>query len=238
LQDLGVQNMSEKRTSEAILRRHSDFEGGIDDLASVAEKALVAIGIGDGDVSLNARLIRDYTQRGILSRPERQGKEAVYGYQHLVELVAARILLSDGWPLAKVSEYITSAKLGELEALAVPRDLAKAAMRAISDIRARSKPPSQRSLFSAPGSSQGSAKITDRQARLAELRAELPLHLSRIAGAVTTPASRDYSVISLANDVHLVIGADRLNSLSLEEAEAIGKSVTAILVQTRSKGSK
>jgi hypothetical protein len=230
--------MSDKQTSQAILRRHSNFEGGIDDLASTAEKALAAIGMGEGDLSLNARLIRDYTQRGILSRPERQGKEAVYGYQHLVELVAARMLLSDGWPLAKVSEYVTSAKLSELEALAVPRDPAKAAMGAIRDIRARSKPPTQASFFGSTGSAQALSKITDRQARLRELRAELPSHLSRIAGASAAPASHDYSVISLANDVHVVIGADRLNSLSLEEAEAIGKAVTAILVQARSKGSK
>ena len=49
-------------------------------------------------------------------RPERLGKEALYRYQHLVELVAARILLNDGWPLAKVSDYVASAKLEQLVA--------------------------------------------------------------------------------------------------------------------------
>ena len=80
------------------LKQFANFEGGVEDLALAADSVLASLGALTGDegaASVNPRLIRDYTQRGILSRPERLGKEALYRYQHLVELVAARILLND-----------------------------------------------------------------------------------------------------------------------------------------------
>lgn len=224
--------------AEAGLRHFQNFEGGVDDLALAADSVLAAIGEGDGEEganSLNARLIRDYTQRGILSRPERMGKEALYRYQHLVELVAARILLGDGWPLAKVSDYIASTRHEDLVALAAPQSPAKSALKAIKHIRDRSKGlAQQKSHASAP--LRGA--ITDHQARLAELRAKLPIHMSRITGAHKQPLIADYQSVSLAEDLHVLIGDARLKALTLEEAEAIGKAVAACLIQLRPKGGK
>jgi len=229
------------------LAHFANFEGGVDDLALVADSVLSAIGASgdeDGQGSVNPRLIRDYTQRGILSRPERQGKEAVYSYKHLVELVAARVLLGDGWPLAKVSVYVSSTRLEDLLSLATPRNPAKSAMRAIRDIRERSaghgaarpgagKPPDF------PGASmQMWRDITGRQARLAELRAELPVHLGRIGDALKSTLTDEYISVSLAYDLHLLIGNRRLGAMTLEEAEAIGKAVTASLIHLRHKGGK
>lgn len=240
--------MSDKTTPQASTLEHlANFEGGADDLALIADGVLNGIGArgdDDGHSSINPRLIRDYTQRGILSRPERQGKEAVYNYKHLVELVAARVLLGDGWPLAKVSDYISSAGLEDLASLAAPQNRPESAMRAISDIRERSS-GSVASKIGTPRSSDFSAAstqqwrdITGRQARLAELRAELPVQLSRIDDALQHPLSNEYVSVSLASDLHVFIGGRRLRALTLEEAEAIGKAVTASLIQLRPKGGK
>lgn len=226
--------------AEAGLRHFQNFEGGADDLALAADSVLAAIGEGDGEEganSLNARLIRDYTQRGILSRPERMGKEALYRYQHLVELVAARILLGDGWPLAKVSDYIASTRHEDLVALAAPQSPAKSALKAIKDIRDRSKGLAGRKSH-APASAPLRGAITDHQARLAELRAKLPTHMSRITGAHKQPLIAEYQSVSLAEDLHVLIGETRLKALTLEEAEAIGKAVAACLIQLRPKGGK
>jgi DNA-binding transcriptional MerR regulator len=228
--------------AEAGLRHFQAFEGGVEDLALAAESVLASIGAlagDDGSTSINTRLIRDYAQRGILSRPERLGKEALYRYQHLVELVAARILLSDGWPLAKVSDYVASAKTEDLVALAAPHSPVKSALKAIKDIRDRShKSSARKSSAFAPSAPPPLRTITDRQVSLAELKAQLPVHMSRIDGAHKLPQTADYTSVSLAEDLHVLIGDTRLRALTLEEADAIGRAVTASLIQLRPKGGK
>ena len=47
------------------------------------------------------------TCRWACSRPpEREGREALFGLRQVVEFLAARYLLKDGWPLAKVAEIV------------------------------------------------------------------------------------------------------------------------------------
>jgi DNA-binding transcriptional MerR regulator len=223
------------------LKQFANFEGGVEDLAIAADSVLASLGAlaGDeGSASVNPRLIRDYTQRGILSRPERLGKEALYRYQHLVELVAARILLNDGWPLAKVSDYVASAKLEQLIALAAPQSPAKSALRAIKDIRDRASASLSRKASVVPSAPGQLSIIADRQARLAALRAELPVHMSRIARAHKHIQVAEYTTVSLAEDLHVLIGEQRLRTLTLDEAEAIGRAVAASLIQLRPKGGK
>ena len=227
--------------AEAGLRNFHAFEGGVEDLALAAASVLASIGGlagDDGSTSINTRLIRDYAQRGILSRPERLGKEALYRYQHLVELVAARILLNDGWPLAKVSDYVASAKTEDLVALVAPHSPAKSALKAISEIRDRSHKSTVRKSSAFAPSAPPSRTITDRQVSLAELKAQLPGHMSRIDGAHKLPQTADYTSVSLAEDLHVLIGDTRLRALTLEEADAIGRAVTASLIQLRPKGGK
>ena len=82
---------------------YRDWEGTIEDLAALAAKVLPLLGRRDIPPP-NVRLIRDYAQRGILSPIDRRGKEGYYGFQHLKELVAARVLVNEGVPLAKIAE--------------------------------------------------------------------------------------------------------------------------------------
>ena len=56
--------------------------------------------------SANERLVRHYVQLGVLTSPDREGREALFGLQQVVEFLAARYLLKDGWPLAKVAELV------------------------------------------------------------------------------------------------------------------------------------
>jgi hypothetical protein len=80
-----------------------DWEGDAEALARTV--AFWARRLRHEDTSeLTVRLIRDYAQRGILERPRREGKIALDGWDHLVQLLAARKLLSEGWPLQKIAE--------------------------------------------------------------------------------------------------------------------------------------
>src|SRR6266404_5812313 len=97
--------------------RFENWEGDGSELARLAAEILVARGLGDSSSEPNVRLIRDYAQRGIVSRAERHGKEAIYGYRQLLEFVAARVLVADGWPLAKIAEHFAHIADAELRNL-------------------------------------------------------------------------------------------------------------------------
>ncbi len=42
---------------------------------------------------------------GVVDKPSREGRDALYGFRHLVQFVAARRLLAEGFPLAKIAKY-------------------------------------------------------------------------------------------------------------------------------------
>ena len=71
--------------------------------------------IGKKDFNPNERLIRGYVSEGILPKPERKGKEAIYNYKHLIYFLACRDLFSENWPLAKINEYFRSISFDDLE---------------------------------------------------------------------------------------------------------------------------
>src|SRR5215831_20249468 len=98
--------------------RYRDWEGTAAELADEAAAIAEEIRISDGDAERggdaesraswrpNERLVRHYVQVGILGRPERAGKEAHFRFRQLVELLATRVLLNDGWPLAKIAGFV------------------------------------------------------------------------------------------------------------------------------------
>ena len=70
--------------------------------------------LADDAGSANERLVRHYVQVGVLTPPEREGREALFGLRQVVEFLAARFLLKDGWPLAKVAEFVRATDLDGL----------------------------------------------------------------------------------------------------------------------------
>lgn len=86
---------------------HRDWRGSGDALAATVTELLDQLGLGRQQIG--ERLVRYYVQQGVLSRPEREGREAVYTYRQLLELVVARLMAEDGWPLAKIADFNRSA---------------------------------------------------------------------------------------------------------------------------------
>lgn len=66
---------------------------------------------------VNPRLIRFYTSKGVLDRPEKEGREARYLYRHLLQLLLTRRLLSEGYSLAAIAPIIEEKHNRELESL-------------------------------------------------------------------------------------------------------------------------
>jgi DNA-binding transcriptional MerR regulator len=110
----------------------SSKEGfGLAALVAAAGEILAATGsaVGDERVSSapDARTIRYYQSLGVLDRPLRhEGREVVYGYRHLLQAVATKLLQAQGYTLAQVQRALLGSTTETLER-AVADALASAA---------------------------------------------------------------------------------------------------------------
>ncbi len=198
------------------------WEGNVDKLAADASDVLTARGFAD-DLP-NERLVRDYTQRGIVSRPQRQGKEAIYGRRHLLEVVAARVLVKDGWPLAKIAEHFPSAPDQELLAL----------------ISGKAKENRALSVARRLMSESALAMPTRRPpTKVSNVQAELRASLRKLGMPLNRPAVEQLTLIAIAPWCQVLVESSRLQRVTEDEAEEVGRAVTASLLDpTIRKGGK
>ncbi len=99
--------------------KYGNWEGTAEELASLAdtlEKRLFP-GLPEDSISPNVRLIRGYVTDGVVSRAERRSREAIFGFKQLLELLVARVLLREGWPLSKVALLVRTAPEDQLIAI-------------------------------------------------------------------------------------------------------------------------
>jgi len=100
------------------LHKYKDWEGTAESLAETAGRLIQGEdGFGEADFAPNERLVRDYVARGIVGKPERRGKEAIFGFEQLVQFLACRAMLADGWPLSKIAEDFRHATFEDTLAL-------------------------------------------------------------------------------------------------------------------------
>jgi DNA-binding transcriptional MerR regulator len=96
----------------------TDWRGTAAELADRLNQLLGGIpSLTDDAGAANERLVRHYVQVGILTPPDREGREALFGLRQVVEFLAARYLLKDGWPLAKVAELVRTTNVEGLARL-------------------------------------------------------------------------------------------------------------------------
>jgi len=64
------------------------------------------------------RMVRYYSAEGLISAPEgKQGAAAVYGYEHLLQLVVIKRLQAEHLPIRKIKELVEGKSESELEQL-------------------------------------------------------------------------------------------------------------------------
>ena len=66
---------------------------------------------------VNARLIRHYASLGLVDENVREGREARYGFRHLLQLLLVRRFLIEGYPAAVIAKLIANKTDAELRAL-------------------------------------------------------------------------------------------------------------------------
>jgi len=92
-----------------ILNTYQDFKGNSDQLTlaagKLAESLSLALEPSEGEAEGNERLLRYYVSLNVVDKPDRQGRDAVYNFRHLLQYLTARRLLRQKFSLAKIAEY-------------------------------------------------------------------------------------------------------------------------------------
>jgi len=63
----------------------------------------------------NPRSVRHYQAKGIIDSPSKEGKEARYGYRHILQAVLVRIMLADGFRAPGIAKILADRTLEEYE---------------------------------------------------------------------------------------------------------------------------
>lgn len=202
------------------LARLKGWEGGIDALIATTTALLTRIEVERGE--LNLRTVRDYLQRGLLGSTERRGKELHFGYEHILRLAAVRVLLADGWSLAKIAEFLRLSGLSDIESLLPsPKSDALAKL----DRMRRESSPHARDVVA----SSAPVSAAQRVARASALNLELREAMRRLGLPEGAPPVEDLTLVAIAPWFQILIQRDRLPDLTLEDAEELGRAVTASL---------
>jgi hypothetical protein len=195
------------------------WTGNLDELGLKASELLQAHGTEDAEPP-SIRLVRDYLQRGLLGQVSRTGKELSFGYVNLLRFVATRCLLRDGWSLGKIAEQLDHLSEGELGSF-----LPDTENRALAALR-RIRPMGFASAEAPP-----SAAFMRRAVALTPLQNEMKSALQRLGLPDDGPATEAVTLMAITPWFQALVQSDRIARITPEEADEIGRAVTASLIK-------
>jgi len=104
----------------ARLNSYRDAELTLEDLVAAASKLLTHLDLHQDDGRIaqvpDARGIRYYQTVGVLDRPLRyDGRHAIYGFRHLLQLLAVKRLQQEGHPLHLIQQSLAGRPTAALE---------------------------------------------------------------------------------------------------------------------------
>jgi DNA-binding transcriptional MerR regulator len=117
-------------------RLRDQFQGNADSLIAAAQDLANQLGLSQEASEGNERLLRHYVSVGVVDKPVREGRDAVYGFRHLVQFLVARRLLADGFPLAKIARYTSVVPTDDLANSLLKADNASEAELLVAAFRA------------------------------------------------------------------------------------------------------
>jgi len=108
----------------ALLAPYRQAELSLTQLTDAARALLSRANSGPADERINAfpdaRTVRYYQTLGAVDKPSRyDGRKAIYGYRHLLQVVAVKLLQARGFSLAQIQGALRGAPNAQLESAAV-----------------------------------------------------------------------------------------------------------------------
>lgn len=103
-------------TTPDTLASRRGWTGDLAALAAEASRVQAELGMASDDT--NARNLRHYQQKGCIGKASaRDGAKGVYGFRHLLEAVAVRIMLAHGLSLTLIGEALSAMPDERLESM-------------------------------------------------------------------------------------------------------------------------
>ena len=222
---------------DSMLEKYYDWQGNLESLVTTAELVFSDFDLtSDGEI--NVRMVRDYIQRGILGAVDKAGRELEFNYEHLLKLVLARVLLSDGWSLRKIAEHFNFSELRELEELFPSNDnpALSAVKRLRSSVKFSEPPEMSMSMPSPPRPSTPKPSlprfgISKKVARQTSIQQEMRQALRKLGLPEDGPATEELTLLAIAPWFQILMEKRRMKTLTPEDAKDLGSAVTASLTQ-------
>lgn len=205
----------------------SHWEGTANELADKVGALTRDLGLSQDTITPNERLVRHYVQSGILSRPERRGKEAHFGLRQILEFIAARVLSQDGWPMAKIAEMVQHSTEEELRDLIPRREKMTSAQELVERFK-QNTAAGCTPRDASPISYSKALPMTQRRLSLKEL----------LAGAGNPSGqlcSRQMTLVELSPWCQVLFDPVALKQLPPELPEILGQALTLILQSERNR---
>ena len=177
-------------------------------------------------------------QLGVLTAPVRRGREALFGARQIAEFFVARMLQSDGWPLAKIAELMGTYEFPLPVPVGDEKELPTPAERALARISVEEGPKAR---YAAAEFATGPAASKrppmpdplDRATALAASRMDLADTLRSLGNAAGRPEREDLVRIRLTPWANVDVDIAQLRRLGPEAEEALGRALTEALRQHR-----
>lgn len=237
----------------ASIQSEQSWIGTTEEFASLCEVWLKNKNIGKPNTQVSVRLVRDYVARGILSRPYPKGKEVVFAYEHLVQFLACRYLLEEGYALKRIADDIQTSGLDVVLSW-IPGEATDRAMSLIDEFKkgnieseileSRAELPFDEDAsydepsLSASAPSKAPLNYHERTRKRAAYKVDNnPEYFDQYFDAVrdfdkdfTKVIKQDLTAIQLKSWLILFIDRLKLGNLTIEEAEEIGEAIKAALI--------
>ena len=225
--------------------KEENWTGNAEALAKLVKFWLRKKDIGDKSFEPNERLVRDYVAKNILSRPERSGKEAIYGFKQLIQFIACRAMIEDGWPLSKISEDFQISSINEIVNLIPGESIENDSLSLISEYKSENRRPSldrdliKKSSLNMDASSSApkqnySASFIKRNRDNYETKTDISEILKRLGSDFGNVIKEDFTAYQLASWLILLMDKDKAKEITRKQAEDIGRAITAALLSQNS----
>jgi DNA-binding transcriptional MerR regulator len=222
-------------------------------LADQCNALLPGVGLAEDAGAANERLVRHYVQVGVLTPPERDGREALFDERHIRQFLTARYLLKDGWSLAKITELMRAAGPDGLTTLFPKERAPTAAEQALARLKIGA-PATPRTRVAPSATATRAAHVADpaittmtpaasipdplrdplrQAAEISQRRMDLKTNLSGLGNASGEPVRRRTVHIALTPWCQVYVDAAELARLPTNTPELLGNALTQALHEER-----
>jgi hypothetical protein len=166
-----------------------------------------------------------------LSAPEREGREALFGLRQIVEFLATRYLLRDGWPLAKAAEIVRGTDVTGLTQL-IPSERPRTRAEELVAQYRGSHSEAPMSMPAAPRQVSAETPLA-KAADISRRRVSLEENLKALGNPAGRPDRERIVRIALTPWCHVHVDARQLGEMSDDTPEILGAALTQALQEER-----